>query len=152
MLIERVEEMLEKDQNRITNFVNWLKDNDCQIIYDNKMTTKDSVTKQIALYFAAKDLVSERIDKGLSIIGASIKCQPELSIDYAVTGCLIPTFLPFSSDSEAEQSGILLIQPDKTGTGFLESAFTVKRYQVRLKIDMKPFSASLLCSFGSVPY
>lgn len=102
-LIERVEVMLEKDQKRITNFIKWLKDNGCQIIYDNKMTTKDSVTKQIALYFAAKDLVSERIDKGLSIIGTSIKCQPELSIDYAVTGCLIPAFLPFSSDSEGEK-------------------------------------------------
>ncbi len=103
VLIERVEVMLKNNPNRITNFIKWLTDNGCQIIYDNKMTTKESVTKQIALYFAARDLISERLDKNESIIGASIKCQPELSIDYTVTGCLIPAFLPFSSDSEGEK-------------------------------------------------
>lgn len=102
-LIERVEVILNKNQDRISNFINWLNENNCQIIYDNKMTTEDSISKQIALYFAAKDLISQRFNNGIMIIGASIKCQPELSINYGVTGCLIPTFLPFPFDSEGEK-------------------------------------------------
>ncbi|TET28435.1 MAG: fucose isomerase [Candidatus Heimdallarchaeota archaeon] len=102
-LIERVELMLSKNQDRISDFIKWLNENNCRIIYDNKMTTEDSIKKQIALYFAAKDIILQRIESGVSIIGASIKCQPELSINYGVTGCLIPAFLPFPFDSEGEK-------------------------------------------------
>ena len=102
-LIDRVELMLSENQDRISDFIKWLNENNCRIIYDNKMTTEDSIKKQIALYFAAKDIILQRIESGVSIIGASIKCQPELSINYGVTGCLIPAFLPFPFDSEGEK-------------------------------------------------
>jgi L-fucose isomerase-like protein len=102
-LIKRVELMLSKNENRISNFIKWLSENNCQIVYDNKMTTKDSISKQIALYFAAKDFVVQRFESGETIVGVSIKCQPELSIDYGVTGCLIPAFLPFPIDSEGQK-------------------------------------------------
>lgn len=102
-LIEQAELILSTSQDRVTDFIEWLNENKCLIVYDNKMTTKDSISKQIALYFAAKDLVSQRFDSEVSIIGVSLKCQPELSINYGVTGCLIPAFLPFPYDSEGEK-------------------------------------------------
>lgn len=103
VLIERVELMLSQNENRISDFIKWLSENNCQVVYNNKMTTKDSISKQIALYFAAKDLITQSFESGESIIGVSIKCQPELSIDYGVTGCLIPSFLPFPIDSEGQK-------------------------------------------------
>jgi L-fucose isomerase-like protein len=102
-LIKGVENILTRDETRVSDFIDWLKKNKCKIAYDNKMLTKESISKQIALYLAAKDLITQRLENGESIIGASIKCQPELSIDFGVTGCLIPTFLPFPYDSEGEK-------------------------------------------------
>lgn len=102
-LIDRVELMLSKNVNRVSDFLKWLNENKCPIVYDNKMTTEDSISKQIALYFAAKDLIAQRLESGESIIGVSLKCQPELSINFGVTGCLIPAFLPFPFDSEGEK-------------------------------------------------
>ncbi len=102
-LIDRVEILLSKNENRVSDFLKWLRENNCQIVYDNKMTTVDSIEKQIALYFAAKDLIAQRLESGESIIGVSLKCQPELSINFGVTGCLIPAFLPFPYDSEGEK-------------------------------------------------
>ncbi|NHJ32459.1 MAG: fucose isomerase [Asgard group archaeon] len=103
-LIEQVEIILSKNKSRVSNFIKWLNENNCQITYDNKMTTEESISSQIALYLAAKDLITQRIENNESIVGVSVKCQPELSIDYGVTGCLIPAFLPFPFDSEGEKS------------------------------------------------
>ncbi|MHA1212406.1 MAG: fucose isomerase, partial [Candidatus Heimdallarchaeota archaeon] len=67
------------------------------------MITKDSISKQIALYLASRDLIAKRLENNERIIGVSVKCQPEISIDYGVTACLLPAFLPFSQDSEGDK-------------------------------------------------
>jgi L-fucose isomerase-like protein len=103
-LVEQAEIILSEEKPRIAKFINWLNDSNCQIIYDNKMTTEKSISKQIALYLASKDLLSKKTKDEEPIIGVSVKCQPELSIDYGVTGCLIPAFLPFPHDSEGKKS------------------------------------------------
>ena len=95
-LIERAKSILKNQSARVDNFLNWLKENGTRIIYDNKMLSEEILKFQIALYFSAKDITSEY----LNIIGISIKCQPILSEELGITGCLIPTFMPFSSDSE----------------------------------------------------
>ncbi|MGC9780974.1 MAG: fucose isomerase [Candidatus Heimdallarchaeota archaeon] len=102
-IVRIAEKILAENHERVTSFVNWLKENNCQIIYDNKMTTKESVDKQIAMYLAAKDIVNENIKTGNNIIGVSIKCQPELSVEYGTTPCLIPAFLPYPVDSEGKK-------------------------------------------------
>ncbi|MBN1330801.1 MAG: fucose isomerase [Candidatus Heimdallarchaeota archaeon] len=103
ILIRRSELILAKENSRIEQFLSWLKNNSCLIVYDYKMITKESLSKQIALYLASKDLINERIRKEERIVGISIKCQPEISIDYGVTACLIPAFLPFSVDNEGNK-------------------------------------------------
>jgi len=104
ILIEKAEKIIADDKSRVITFKNWLESNGCKIIYDNEMTSEDIVQKQIALYFAAKDFITEAYLAGDTIIGASIKCQPELSVDYGITPCLLPAFLPFSEDSEGKKS------------------------------------------------
>jgi L-fucose isomerase-like protein len=42
--------------------------------------------------------------KGERIIGTSIKCQPELSVDYGITPCLLPAFLPYAFDHEGPKA------------------------------------------------
>ncbi|HUT80518.1 MAG TPA: fucose isomerase [Candidatus Bathyarchaeia archaeon] len=103
VLIKRSELILTKQIDRIERFLSWLKNNGCIIEYDNKMITKKSLSKQIALYFASKDLINERLVKKERIVGISVKCQPEISIDYGVTACLLPAFLPFSLDNEGNK-------------------------------------------------
>ena len=103
ILIQKAENILLKNRTRVVKFKNWLESNGCKIEYDNKMTTEEIVLKQIALYFAAKDFITEANKNDESIIGASIKCQPELSVDYGITPCLIPAFLPFPEDSEGKK-------------------------------------------------
>ncbi len=103
VLIKRSENILTKEKERVEQFLSWLRNNDCLIEYDNKMVTKESLSKQIALYLASKDLINERIEEEERIIGASIKCQPEISVDYGITACLLPAFLPFSEDSEGKK-------------------------------------------------
>lgn len=100
ILLQKVEKILADDEMRVIKFKNWLESNGCNIVYDNKMTSEDIVLKQIALYFAAKDFISDAHLRGETIVGASIKCQPELSVDYGTTPCLIPAFLPFPIDNE----------------------------------------------------
>lgn len=95
-LIERAKNILKDQSIRINNFLNWLHKNSVRIIYDNKMLSEDILKFQIALYFSAKDITSEY----LNVIGMSLKCQPTLSEELGITGCSIPTFMPFFKDSE----------------------------------------------------
>ncbi|NHJ86678.1 MAG: fucose isomerase [Asgard group archaeon] len=103
LLVERANKLLETSNNRIELFIEWLLTNGCTIEYDNNMTTKDSVKKQVALYIAAKDIINHHLESNSRVIGSSIKCQPELSIHYGVTACLIPAFLPFPQDHEGDK-------------------------------------------------
>jgi L-fucose/D-arabinose isomerase len=98
-LIEKAKDILKKDSIRVEGFLNWLKENNAKIIYDDKMLSEDTLRFQIALYFAAKDITSNYPDA----IGISLKCQPVLSEELGITGCSIPTFMPFPSDSEGDK-------------------------------------------------
>jgi L-fucose isomerase-like protein len=60
------------------------------------MLTESTWKKEVALYLAARDRLRELEEE--NIVGVSIKCQPELSVEYGVTPCLIPSFFPFSED------------------------------------------------------
>jgi L-fucose isomerase-like protein len=102
-LIQGAEELQILNEERITKFRNWLNENNCEIEYDQLITSRETIFKEIALYLAAKDAIAQRISQGERIIGASVKCQPELSVKYAVTPCLIPAFLPFPEDHEGKK-------------------------------------------------
>jgi L-fucose/D-arabinose isomerase len=95
-LIEKAKYILKNREIRINEFLNWLKANNTKIIYDNKMLSEDILKFQIALYFAAKDITADYPNA----IGISLKCQPVLSEELGITGCTIPTFMPFPSDNE----------------------------------------------------
>jgi L-fucose isomerase-like protein len=99
ILINLAQSLLVKEPERITAFLKWLQENNCQIVYDEKMVTQDTLQKQIALYLAARDRVRDYQLKARNIIGTSIKCQPELSVHFGVTPCLLPAFLPFYADA-----------------------------------------------------
>lgn len=101
ILIKKAEEILEGGNERIEKFIEWLVSNKCKIVFDEKMLTQKSFRKQIALYLASRDRLKEL--KNENITGVSIHCQPALSIYYGVTGCFLPAFLPFGTDSEGEQ-------------------------------------------------
>ena len=103
ILVKKAEKLLQEKAKRIDLFKDWLIKNGCKIIFDENMLTEDSLKKQIAFYLAAKDVILEHHLKGERVIGASIKCQPELSVEYGVTPCLIPAFLPFPVDSEGKK-------------------------------------------------
>ncbi len=92
--------ILRNNPQRIESFYEWLKDNKVRIQYDGNMLTEDILKVQIALYLSTKDRISTYPE---NVIGASIKCQPVLSEDFGVTGCMIPTFLPFGEDFEGNK-------------------------------------------------
>ena len=106
-LIKRAEAILADQPQRIDRFHQWLREGGTQITYDEKMLTELSHRKQIALYLAARDRLSELAEE--PIIGASLRCQHELSVEYGVTGCLIPAFLPFPEDSEGKREIIATV-------------------------------------------
>ena len=81
---------------RVEEFYRWLTSK-ARVEFDGKMLTPESLKRQIRLYLAAKDLLTD------GTIGVSVKCQPELSEIYGTTACLIPAFLPFSLDAEGEK-------------------------------------------------
>lgn len=103
MLVKYAEKVLQQNPDRILKFKNWLIMNGCKIIFDKRMITEEILHKQIALYLAGKDILNDFHSKGERIIGSSIKCQPELSVEYGITPCLLPAFLPFSEDHEGRK-------------------------------------------------
>ncbi|MBD3190118.1 MAG: fucose isomerase [Candidatus Heimdallarchaeota archaeon] len=102
-LIRTAETILSKDKQRVIAFQKWLIENGCRIIFDEAILTEESLAREIALYLASKDLVNKRYQNGIKVIGASIKCQPELSVQYGVTPCLTPSFLPYPTDHEGDK-------------------------------------------------
>jgi L-fucose isomerase-like protein len=98
-LVRRAEKLLEEGK-RIDRMVSWLRDSGCKIELDDKMLTEESLRREVALYLGAKDSVNDKMAAGEPIMGASIRCQPELSVDYGVTPCLIPSLLPYPEDFE----------------------------------------------------
>ena len=103
LLVKGATKILQNSKARVTNFKNWLEENGCKINYDEKMVSIDILEKQIALYLAAKDQINNHFKQDERIIGTSIKCQPELSVDYGITPCLLPAFLPYSEDHEGKK-------------------------------------------------
>ena len=99
-LIKRAEKILQEEESRIDRFISWLKDNKVNIVQDEKMLTPEVLKKASALYLAAKDRLNKLED--FNILGVSIKCQNCLSVEYGVTACFLPAFLPFSEDSEGK--------------------------------------------------
>ena len=100
-LIKRADALLAEGSARIERFIAWLEKGGVRITRDEKMLTEKSARTQVALYLAARDRLRELADE--PIAGVSVRCQPELSEDYACTGCLLPSFLPFAEDSEGKQ-------------------------------------------------
>lgn len=100
VIIKRAQEILEKENQKILDFLNYLLSK-VKIKFDDKMLTKLNLEKQIALYLATKELIQGM--KNVSII--SLKCQPELSEVFGVTGCLIPAFL--NSTCEGDLKGTI---------------------------------------------
>ncbi|MCD6169065.1 MAG: fucose isomerase [Candidatus Latescibacteria bacterium] len=98
ILIRRAEKM---PRSRVNGFLAWLNDNGVQISYDETMLTEPILRRQIALYLAARDRLQELGEE--RIVGVSVRCQPELSEEYGVTACLLPSFLPFGEDSEGRR-------------------------------------------------
>ncbi|HUW30559.1 MAG TPA: fucose isomerase [Planctomycetota bacterium] len=104
LLIRRAEQIAKQQPERIEKFITWLQDGGASIVYDRKMLTVQSLRRQVALYLAARDRLAEL--EGEDVIGVSVRCQPELSVEYGVTGCLLPAFLPFGADSEGPRTPI----------------------------------------------
>lgn len=107
-LIRRAEAML-AEASRIDGMISWLGEMRCQVEYDRDMLTEESLRREVALYLAAKDSVAEKLAEGEPIMGASIRCQPELSVDYGVTPCLIPSLLPYPEDFEGAKPVIPVV-------------------------------------------
>ena len=104
LLIRRAEQIAKVQPERIEKFITWLQDGGASIVYDKKMLTEHSLRRQVALYLAARGRLAEL--EGEDVIGVSVRCQPELSVEYGVTGCLLPAFLPFGADSEGPRTPI----------------------------------------------
>ena len=95
ILVKRAEEIA---RARVDTFLGWLTQNNTKIVYDGAMLTEEVLRRQIALYLAARDRLEELSEE--DIAGVSVRCQPELSEEYGVTGCLLPSLLPFREDAE----------------------------------------------------
>ncbi|MCL4378906.1 MAG: fucose isomerase [Actinobacteria bacterium] len=98
LIIKKAIEIMKQNPGRIVKFYNWLKDNHTTIIFDNKMVNEEILKTQIAFYLATKDIILEYYPS--NVIGISLKCQLTLSEQFGVTGCTIPTFIPFDNDCE----------------------------------------------------
>ena len=107
ILIKKAEEILENEPERINKFEKWLADGNCNVVFDDKMLSHETIQKQIALYLASRTRLEELASEG--IVGVSIHCQPALSIYYGVTGCFLPAFLPFGMDSEGERQVVATV-------------------------------------------
>ncbi len=101
-LVDGAEKILKKEPQRAKRFVKWLQKSGTEIKYDGKRSRPEVLDRQIALYLAARDRLAEL--EGEAIGGISIKCQPALSEKYGVTGCVIPSMLPFNEDAEGART------------------------------------------------
>ncbi len=101
ILVSRAEKIIKNQPDRIRSFINWIENNKLKIIYDDKMLTKETFAKQVALLLAARDRLEEL--KYENIRGVSIKCQPEIYSEYGVNACTLPAFLPFAENENGEQ-------------------------------------------------
>ena len=102
-LIKRAEAFLEEGKE-IQAFIDWLRENGTEIIYDDKMLTHESLARQIALYLAAEQRIDEHGRD--SIAGVSVLCHKELSVEYGVTPCLIPALVPFPENHRGPKRAI----------------------------------------------
>ncbi len=100
VLIKYAEEVSEY---RINEFIDWLKENNARINFDNQKFTPEVLKKQVALYLGAKDRINEL---GSDVIGVSVKCFNEMSDIYGVVPCFLPAFLPYDYDSEGKRNQI----------------------------------------------
>ena len=100
LIVKDAKKILKDDFKRVEKYYEWFKENNVRIEFDNKMLSEDILKTQIALYLSTKDRIESYPD---NIIGISLKCQPVLSEDFGVTGCMIPTFLPFGQDYEGDK-------------------------------------------------
>jgi len=98
-LIRRAEALLAAGDERIAGLVTLFEDK-CEVCYraGTKLDERSVLDKQVALYLAARDRLAEMADE--NVLGVSLKCQPELSEDWGITGCLIPSFLPFALSAD----------------------------------------------------
>jgi len=101
LLVRRADNIIADQPGRIEHFLQWLQQHGASISYDERMCTPESLRRQIALYLAARDRLREL--EAEDIIGVSVHCQPALSMEYGVTGCLLPAFLPFPEDDAGAQ-------------------------------------------------
>ena len=104
LLIRRAEQIMAAEPDRIERFIAWLENGGAAIKYDDRMLTAESLKRQVALYLAARDRLDELAAE--EVVGVSLRCQPELSVEYGVTGCLLPAFLPFTEDSEGPRAAV----------------------------------------------
>jgi len=107
MLVRRAVDILKNRTDRIAAFMNWVKSEGAMVEYDDKMLTRETFERQIALHLAAVDRLAELQQE--DIIGVSIKCQPELSVEYGVTACMLPAFLPFGSGPEGKKAALATV-------------------------------------------
>lgn len=95
VLTTKADEMMASGNPRVKAFIDWLMRSGVTISEDGKMVTGKSLSRQAALYLAARERLSEL--GGENIRGVSLKCHFELSTKlWGCTGCFLPAFLPFS--------------------------------------------------------
>jgi len=101
LLVRGAERILAEEPKRISRFLDWAQEAGLQITCDAAMLTPESLARQVALYLAARDRLDALAEE--NVIAVSIKCQPELSVDWGTTACSLPAFLPLYQDSEGSR-------------------------------------------------
>jgi L-fucose isomerase-like protein len=101
VLVSRAEKIRSKDHSRIAKLLGWLTVNGLKVVRDGRMVTEESLEKQAALLLAARDRLEEL--EGESVLGVSVKCQPEIYFEYGVNACTLPALLAFGSNEEGAQ-------------------------------------------------
>ncbi len=107
MLVKRAEDILAHRHDRIDAFASWASKEGIKVEFDDRMFTQKVYDRQIALHLAAVDRLAELREE--DIIGVSIKCQPELSVEYGVTACMLPGFLPFGRGPEGARHAVATV-------------------------------------------
>lgn len=100
-LVRLAQRIRAEQPGRVEDFIEWLQNGGAEIAWDDPALTRDALERQVAVYLAARDRLRELGDEPIAAV--SVRCQPELTEEYGVAGCLLPAFLPFGHDSEGEQ-------------------------------------------------